>query len=135
MGGIQAFARQDWSVLGDVVTLVSFIFAILMYMSGRRKNDRLNGAFFQMREIYLHITRFRDAIKTRELVPREEIVALLDGYEAMAAAGMHGIRPHSLPIHDVQFPISRSVFAWMKKAKRGIAELRGKRDSGKQVNP
>ncbi|MBM4134509.1 MAG: hypothetical protein FJ245_12180 [Nitrospira sp.] len=117
------FVRANWPDVATVITVLSFIATVFSFVSQSHANKRLEIAHFQFRELFLHIGRNRARIEANGDVSVNEAIALLDGYEGMAAAGMHGIQPHSV---DADFPTLRKIYLLLVRVKKGINILRGK---------
>lgn len=117
------FVRTNWPDVASIITVISFIATIFSFISQSHANRRLEIAHFQFRELFLHVGRNKARIEANGNISVNEAISLLDGYEGMAAAGMHGIKPHSV---DLDFPTLRKIYLLLLRVKKGINILRGK---------
>ena len=119
------YIRQNWPDIASIVTVISFFITIVSLLGQRASNKKLEIAYFQFREIFLYTNRNKTALSESEDISIKEAINLLGGFEGMAAAGMHSIKPHSIG-NGEQFVKPRNFFFFLLKVKKGLKELFGK---------
>jgi amino acid permease len=113
---------SGWEVVSVFITILSSIITLISWIGYKFKSKNLNASYFQLREIYLHIQKNKETYANRSTVESTEVVALIDGYEGMAAAGMHNIKPRSFSEKD-KFYKTKRVFDFFIEIKHGVIRV------------
>ncbi len=71
------YIRTNWPDIASLVTVISFIITILSLVPKRIANKKLEIAYFQFREIFLHTNRNKDKISISNEVTANYYSSLL----------------------------------------------------------